>query len=142
MVFSPYIIAIATALLVAQGLKYLLLTFKGKKIDYVRQLYASGNMPSAHSSSVVALLVVVGLRDGTDSGLFGLALLFTIIVMYDSIILRRSVGDQGEAVQQLIRDLRSAVVLPRAAKGHTPLELMVGGFLGLLIGVVVFSATN
>lgn len=139
---SPYILVVVVSLAASQALKYLLLLLRGNNFDHIRQLYASGNMPSTHSASVTALLVVIGLRDGVDSGLFGLALLFTIIVMYDSVILRRSVGDQGRAVQELIRSIKSAVLLPRAAKGHTPYELIIGAILGVIIGLVVFFATK
>ncbi len=139
---SPYVLTVAASLLISQALKYLILLLRGGNFDHIRQLYASGNMPSTHSTSVVALLVMIGLRDGTDSGLFSLALLFAVIVMYDTIILRRSVGDQGTAVQALIKTMKSTIVLPRAAKGHTPYELVAGAVLGLVIGVVVFFATN
>ncbi len=140
--FSPYILAVVASLVISQALKYLFLVIRGKSFDHIRQLYASGNMPSTHSASVTALLVVIGLKDGTASGLFGLALLFAIIVMYDSVILRRSVGDQGRAVQELIRSIKSAVLLPRAAKGHTPYELIAGAIVGAVIGLVVFFATK
>ncbi len=139
---SPYVVAVIASLVISQLLKYLFLVIRGGSFDQVRQLYASGNMPSTHSASVTALLVVIGLKDGAGSGLFGLALLFAIIVMYDSVILRRSVGDQGRAVQELIRSIKSAVLLPRAAKGHTPYELIAGAALGVVIGVVVFFATQ
>ena len=139
---SPYVVVVVASLLTSQAIKYLILLIKGRRIDRVRQLYASGSMPSTHSTSVVALLTVIGLRDGTDSGLFGLALLLAVIVMYDTIILRRSVGDQGRAVQEIIKALKSTVLLPRAAKGHTPYELIAGVALGLVVGAVVFFATN
>lgn len=141
-VFSPYIAAIIAAWLLAQGLKYLIIAIKERTFDHLRQLYLSGNMPSAHSASVAALTVVIGLRDGFDSGLFGLAMLFASIVMYDAIMVRRSSGEQGAAIQQLIREQKSKVALPRAAKGHTPVEVAAGALLGLIIGVVVFLATK
>lgn len=141
--FSPYVLSVAAALVISQALKYVILMMRRSgNFDYLRQLYASGNMPSTHSTSVVALLVVIGLHDGTESGLFGLALLFAIIVMYDTIMMRRSVGEQGLAVQALIRTIKSDMALPRAARGHTPLELLGGAFLGFVIGVVVFFATK
>lgn len=139
---SPYVIAIVASLVISQALKYLIILAKGGKFDYIRQSYASGNMPSTHSALVVSVLVVIGLKDGTESGLFGVALMLAIIVLYDSVMLRRSVGDQGIAVQALIKVMKSAIVLPHAAKGHTPLELLAGATLGALIGVVVFFATN
>ena len=99
-------------------------------------------MPSAHSATVVALVVVIGLRDGIDSGLFGLASLLASIVMYDAMMVRRSSGEQGKAIQQLIKEQKSTVPMPRAAKGHTPVEVLIGGALGSVIGLVVFLATK
>ena len=141
-IFSPYIIAILAAWLVAQGAKYFLVAVRQRRFDHIRQLYLSGNMPSAHSATVVALITVIALRDGFGSGLFGLAALFAAIVMYDAMMVRRSSGEQGIAIQQLIKEQKSKVALPRAAKGHTPLEVVVGGLLGGLIGLVVFLATK
>lgn len=139
---SPYVVTVVASLAISQALKYVFLAIRGRNLDHMRQWYASGSMPSTHGTSVIALLVVIGLHDGVESGLFGLALLLAVIVMYDTIMLRRSVGDQGRAVQELIRATKSDVVLPCAAKGHTPLELIVGALLGGLIGTVVFFATK
>lgn len=140
--FSPYISAVIIAWIVAQSAKYLLVAIKRRRFDHLRQLYLSGNMPSAHSATVMALIVVIGLRDGVGSGLFGLALLFAAIVMYDATMVRRSSGEQGQAIQALIKEQKSKVGMPRAAKGHTPMEVIVGACIGACIGVVVFLATR
>jgi acid phosphatase family membrane protein YuiD len=140
--FSPYIVALIAGWVVAQGAKYIIMVIRHRSFDHLRQLYFSGNMPSAHSATVVALVVVIGLRDGVDSGLFGLAALLASIVMYDAMMVRRSSGEQGKAIQQLIKEQKSNVPLPRAAKGHTPVEVLIGGALGSVIGLVVFLATK
>ncbi|MEO6109387.1 MAG: divergent PAP2 family protein [Candidatus Saccharimonadales bacterium] len=140
-IFSPYIIAAALAWLVAQGAKYLVASIRGRSFKNLRQLYLSGSMPSAHSASVVALVMVIGVRDGGDSGLFGLAILFAAIVMYDAVMVRRSSGEQGKALTELIKEKDSKVALPRVAKGHTPQEVMVGALVGMVVGVVVALAT-
>jgi acid phosphatase family membrane protein YuiD len=139
---SPYVIAIIATWLIAQGAKYLIIAIKQRSLSQLRQLYLSGNMPSAHSASVTALVVMIGLKDGVGSGLFALAILFAAIVMYDAIMVRRSSGEQGIAIQQLIKEQNSKVALPRAAKGHTPVEVLVGMILGAMIGIVVFLATK
>jgi acid phosphatase family membrane protein YuiD len=138
---SPYIYAIGAGWIIAQGMKYLIEAAKTRSAAHLRQLYLSGNMPSAHSATTVALLTVIGLKDGITSGLFGLAAIVTAIVIYDSVMVRRSVGEQGLALRQLIKEQHSKVALPRAAKGHTPLEVLVGIGLGVAIGIVVFFAT-
>jgi acid phosphatase family membrane protein YuiD len=141
-IFSPYIIAIIVGWLVAQGLKYIIVAMKERRFDHLRQLYLSGNMPSAHTATVIALVVLIGLREGFGSALFALAALFASIVMYDAVMVRRSSGEQGIAIQQLIKEQKSRVGMPRAAKGHTPVEVLAGAVLGAIIGAVVFLATK
>lgn len=138
---SPYIIAAAAAWVVAQGLKYIISSIEGRKLHSLRQLYLSGSMPSAHTATVISLLVVIGLKDGTGSALFGLALLFAAVVMYDAVMVRRSSGEQGKALTTLIKELKSDVYLPRVAKGHTPMEVVGGTGVGLAVGLVVYFAT-
>lgn len=141
---SPYLLAIVLSWVFAQGAKYIIIAIKNQNFDHLRQLYLSGNMPSAHSATVASMATVVGLRNGIDSALFGITLMVALVVMYDAIMVRRSVGEQGLAIQELIKTAKDneRVVIPRAAKGHTPLEVAVGAVLGLLIGVVVFLATK
>ncbi|HEY8886373.1 MAG TPA: divergent PAP2 family protein [Candidatus Microsaccharimonas sp.] len=139
---SPYILAAIFSWLVAQGLKYIFATVKGKKLGSMRQLYLSGGMPSAHSASVVALLVVIGFKDGVDSAIFGLALLFAAVVMYDAIMVRRSSGEQGTALRWLFHTLKLTPEAPfRTAKGHTPAEVLGGIVVGVAVGLVVYFAT-
>lgn len=141
-ILTPYIIVIFAGWIVAQGLKYLVAVVKNRKFDHLRQLYSSGSMPSAHGTTVTGLVVVIGLRDGFDTAIFGLAVLFAMVVMYDAMMVRRSSGEQGAAIQRLIIEQKSDIPLPRAAKGHSPLEVLVGAMLGLIIGAVVFLATK
>lgn len=137
---SAYLIAAILAWVVAQGLKYVIASIKSKNLSSNRrQLYLSGGMPSAHSATVVSLLVVIGLHDGVNTAVFGIAALFSAIVMYDAVMVRRSSGEQGVAITQLIKETKSAVRIPRAAKGHTPIEVVVGAVIGLLVGLVVYS---
>lgn len=141
-IISPYVIAVVVAWVVSQGAKYIIDAIKTRSFSHMRQLYLSGSMPSSHSAVVVAVATVVGLQDGFESGLFGLALLLATIVMYDAVMVRRSSGEQGLALRALLREQNSNIALPRAAKGHTPVEVLVGAVLGALIGIVVFLATR
>jgi len=134
---SPYIVAAAVAWILAQGLKYIILSIKGRKLRTARQLYLSGSMPSAHSATVIAVLVVIGATEGVGSALFGLALLFASVVMYDAVMVRRSSGEQGKALVELLKEQKSTVTPPRVAKGHTPFEVAGGVLVGAAVGVVV-----
>jgi uncharacterized protein len=141
-IVSPYLIAIAVAWFLAHIVKYLVMRAKGKRVDLTKQLFISGGMPSSHATTSVALWTVVLLRDGVSTGLFGLATLVVLIVCYDAVKVRRSSGEQGRAITELIKELKSKVVIPRAAKGHTPLEVIAGSFLGLFIGSLVVLITS
>lgn len=139
--FSPYIIAGLAGWVVSQLSKYVVASYRNGKLASYRQLYLSGHMPSAHSATVISVLVVIGLRDGIESGLFGLAVVFASVVLYDAMMVRRSSGEQGVALTALIKETNSKVPLPRVAIGHTPLEVAVGSLLGFLVGVAVYFAT-
>ena len=140
-ILSPYIIAGLAGWIVSQFAKYVVASIKAGKLASARQLYLSGHMPSAHSSTTVAVLVVIGLIDGVGSGLFGLAAVFTSVVLYDAMMVRRSSGEQGIAITALIKEGKSKGPLPRVAMGHTPAEVFVGTILGLLVGLVVYFLT-
>ncbi|NCU38446.1 divergent PAP2 family protein [Candidatus Saccharibacteria bacterium] len=141
---SPYLLTIAISWIVAQGTKYIIVAIKSKDFRSLRQLYLSGNMPSAHSATVMSMATIVGLINGVDSAVFGIAIMVAGVVMYDAIMVRRSVGEQGLAIQELIKATKenAPVAIPRAAKGHTPLEVAVGAAVGACIGLVVFIATK
>lgn len=141
-VISPYIIAIIVGWLVSHVIKYFISRLKGEKLQSVEvYLFRSGGMPSAHTTAAFALLTIVGLVDGISGGLFGITLLFTLIIMNDSVRVRRSSGEQGLTIRRLLKDLKSTLPKPRAAQGHTPSEVVVGAVLGIVIGLVVFLAT-
>lgn len=139
---SPYIIAIIAAWLLAHVVKYTIAMSRGTQLDLTHQLFISGGMPSSHAATSVAIWTVILLKDGVSSGLFGLATFVVLVVCYDAVKVRRSSGEQGEAIEALIKETKSSVRVPRAAKGHTPLEVVAGAIFGAAIGLVVFLATK
>lgn len=141
-IVSPYITAGLAGWIISQLGKYVVASFRSGKLASMRQLYLSGSMPSAHSATVVAVLVVIGLKDGIESGLFGLALVFASVVLYDAMMVRRSSGEQGIAITALIKESKQPVPLPRVAMGHTPLEVAVGSLIGFAVGAVVYFVST
>ncbi len=139
---SPYLIALVAAWLLAHIIKYTIAWINGTKLDFTHQLFISGGMPSSHSATVVAVSTVILFKDGLNSGLFALAAVVSLIIMYDAVKVRRSSGEQGESLTALIKEQKSNVRLPRVAKGHTPIEVVAGAFVGLIIGFVVFLVTK
>lgn len=146
-ILSPYIIAGLAGWIVSQLGKYVVASIRAGRLASYRQLYLSGHMPSAHSATVIAVLVVIGLKDGIGSGLFGLALVFASVVLYDAMMVRRSSGEQGIAITAVITELeadkklKNKIPLPRVALGHTPLEVAVGSLLGFAVGVAIYFLT-
>lgn len=138
---SPYLITILLAWVSAHIIKFVISSINKERRTLRAYLFISGGMPSAHSAAVAAMVTIIGLKDGISSGLFGLALLFAVIVMYDAVKVRRSAGEQGIVIHKLLKETGSKIKLPRVAKGHTPTEVALGAVLGAAIGIVVFLAT-
>ncbi len=138
MTISPYLVAVAVGWAIAQGAKYITAAVKVRSLQVFDRLYLSGNMPSAHSATVVSIATLIALRDGVDSGLFGLAAVLALVVMYDAMMVRHSVGEQGAVIKRILKESNIAVKEPHVADGHTPLEVVVGACIGVLAGIVVF----
>ena len=138
---SPYLITILLAWVSAHIIKFVISSINKERRTLRAYLFISGGMPSAHSAAVTAMVTIIGLKDGISSGLFGLALLFAVIVIYDAVKVRRSAGEQGIAIHKLLKETGSKIKLPRVAKGHTPTEVALGAVLGAAIGIVVFLST-
>lgn len=138
---SPYLVTILLAWVVAHIVKFIISSINNEKLTLKAHLFISGGMPSAHSATAVSMMTIIGLKNGISSGLFGIALLFAIIIMYDAVKVRRSSGEQGIAIHKLIKETGSKIKLPRIAMGHTPTEVALGALLGVFIGYVVFLST-
>lgn len=135
---SPYILAIVIGWTVSQLIKTIISAFNHKSLSLRKILFISGGMPSSHSATIMAVWTVILLTDGIQSGLFGLASAVALVFLYDAVKVRRSSGEQGVALSALIQEQKSEVPLPRVAMGHTPLEVLAGSLLGIIIGIAVF----
>lgn len=139
---SPYTIVIIIAWAGAHVIKYVVCKIKDKNTDCKSTMFASGGMPSAHTATIIALTTIIGLHDGFDTGLFGLASLMSLIVMHDAMRVRRATGEQGTAIEALIKEQKSKVNVPYSANGHLLKEVVAGFIFGVFIGIVVFLATK
>lgn len=129
-----YLIAPVLGFVLAQGTKYVLSTRKNKTW---REWFRSGNMPSGHSAVVMSLTTAIFLHEGF-SELFAVVAVFAMLTMYDSLVARRSIGEQGAALIRLIEKSPFAKdPMPRVALGHKPLEVAAGAALGIVIGTAV-----
>jgi len=110
-----------------------------KKFNFKRILQAGG-MPSSHSAVVVALTTMVAKDVGITSPLFGVALIFSFIVMYDAAGVRRAAGKQAKLLNKIVETpgLSSLEVSEKLVEvlGHSPIQVFVGALIGLLVGLI------
>ncbi len=123
----------------AQIVKALLFALRRRRFDF-RWLITTGGMPSSHSASVMALSTLVGLQEGWDSPLFGVTLYFSVIVMYDAAGLRRAAGKQAAILNRIVDELSRTHAVPQERLmellGHTPMEVLAGALMGVVVGLI------
>lgn len=139
---SAYVSALLIALIVSHAIKSLSTIIRDRRKISMMEFFASGGMPSSHAASSLAVWMVVLLRDGWGSGLFGIVTLLSLIVCYDAVNVRQAVGEQGKAITGIIENSGIDIKPPRVSNGHTLLEVVAGALLGMTVGVVVFLATK
>ncbi len=139
-VISPYLVIPFVSWLIAQSLKISLKAFKG---DFSwSYFYKTGDMPSSHAATVISLLVVLGFINGVASAEFGIAAVFSLLVIHDAMGVRRAVGEQGGVLKRLVeisttpKDERESFTI-REVLGHKPIEVFAGSALGWLVATVL-----
>lgn len=128
--------------LVAQILKTIIHLIVNKQF-VAERMVGGGGMPSSHSATVCALATATGLRFGGGSFEFALAAIFAIVVMYDAMGVRQETGKQGRVLNEMMeiftqmgKDLDAETVLKEFV-GHTPLQVLMGAILGIVIAVFI-----
>ena len=97
------LISAGVAWFIAQALKMIISFIENKRIDWSLAT-ASGGMPSSHTAFVVAATTVIGRKEGIESSIFALAVVLSIVVMYDAMHVRRAVGHIGQTLNQIINN--------------------------------------
>ena len=110
-----------------------------KKLNFKRILGAGG-MPSSHSAVVTSIATLIGKYQGVDSAIFGLALMFALVVMYDACGVRRAAGKQAKVLNEIVNTPGlSGVEIQgklQEALGHTPVQVFVGALIGIIAGLI------
>jgi len=137
---GPLICAMA-AWALAQGLKMILFSILEKRISWQR-LIETGGLPSAHSALVTGLTTGVGIHEGFQTTAFAISMVFSLIVMYDALSLRREAGKHADILNELLllHTIRDAFKEREALKellGHTPLEVLAGAILGVSTALLI-----
>jgi len=128
-----------TAWVMAQLIKVGLGVIRYKKFDF-RWLLGTGGMPSSHAAGASCLAAAIGLEYGFNSVHFALAGSFAIVVMFDAQGVRRATGRQARILNKITEDIywqgRLGDGRLRELVGHTPVEVIMGFLLGVLIALL------
>lgn len=109
------------------------------------RLVGSGGMPSSHSSTVCALATSTCMEFGAGSFEFAIAVILAIVVMHDARGVRRETGIQAQLLNDMLklfedmgRKELSAHDKLKEFVGHTPLQVIIGAILGILIAILAY----
>lgn len=141
MIETPYVTIPLLAWSTSQLIKLVTSTFRGS--FNLKVLYASGGMPSGHTALIVAISTTIGLLEGVDSSIFGLALALSMIIIYDALGVRRASGIQALAISMLYREGRHDI--PKGlgwSNGHTAKEVIAGALLGFGLAILLAHETS
>lgn len=126
---------------IAQFYKVVTTIFIDKKLN-MKRILETGGMPSSHSSTMSALSTAVGLATGTENVIFAVALVLTGVVMYDAAGIRRAAGKHAGLLNTLIERYANKIGEKlhdeklKELLGHTPLEVLVGAILGIVVAFI------
>ena len=161
---SNHVLNIAIVSFAAAQLLKILFTviFTGKLS--IRRIFEAGGMPSSHSAMTCSLVVAIARTHDFSSPLLAVAICFATVVMYDAMGVRRAAGEQAKVLNTIIFDFsfftrhkpkktqaqdeagnadnqqtRRAPTSKELKEflGHTPLEVLAGCLLGIIIAVLM-----
>lgn len=133
------LIAGVVAWLLAQIIKIPLDFFRTRKWNW-SLLLTTGGMPSSHSALMTATTLAIGLYYGFANPIFALGVAITMIVTYDAAGVRQQAGIHARRINVLFDELLHGHIFNekdlREVLGHTPLEVIGGILLGLIVATV------
>jgi len=133
---NKVLIAGLTAWLMAQVIKMPLNYLYTRRWNWAL-LLTTGGMPSSHSSLMTGTVFAIGLYYGFDNPTFALGVAITMIVTYDAGGVRRQAGIHAQRINVLFGELLKGHPVSekdlREVLGHTPLEVIGGILLGLVV---------
>ena len=127
---------------VAQVLKTIINFILLGKLQLER-MWGDGGMPSAHSATVCAMVIAAARSEGVSSAIFAVASVVAIITMHDAMGVRHETGEQAKVLNQMIEEWidiseKNSPFLQnmhlKEMVGHTPLQVMAGMVVGIVVG--------
>lgn len=136
-----FLIAPFCALITAQMIKFMIESIKAKKLKWGRLFNGCGGMPSSHTTFVFSLTTMILMSEGYQSPLFAMSFVFSLIVAYDAMGLRKESGNQATMINRLIdemieKDTKIGYRKLKEQLGHNPSEVLAGIIYGSLFAFV------
>ncbi len=114
-------------------LKFMINSIRARRLAFGQ--IGLGGMPSTHTTIVTSAAALTAFRAGIATPVFSLAVAVMMIVIIDAMDLRRKVGQHASALRRLMPG--GSKMELRERMGHSPIEVLVGVVLGILIGAVL-----
>ena len=137
------LVCVGVAWILAQIIKVFTGYFASdEKFSFAKFFCGTGGMPSSHSATVMALVISSVIEYGFGSFNFAVAVLLAIIVMNDAMGVRYETGKQAKVINRLVKEIfsgQSADINKNLKElvGHTPLQVLVGALLGVVVPFVM-----
>ena len=127
---------------IAQALKTITYLVVNKSISFER-MFGDGGMPSGHSATVTAVALCTGFECGFNTPVFAVAAIMAIVIMHDAMGVRLETGKQAKAINDMMefmqkiggKELTNKEKLKELV-GHTPLQVIAGCMLGIIVAIV------
>ncbi|CAB5701096.1 Divergent PAP2 family [Delftia tsuruhatensis] len=129
-----YAVTPLLAWLVAGAAKFLINSLNTRRFAF--DLIGYGGLPSNHSAIVCSMATLIALKEGLDHPAFGVAITLAFIVMLDANSLRRQIGKQAKAINELAA-ARPHQDRLRERMGHTRAEIAAGALTGFIVAISV-----
>ena len=124
--------------LVAQVLKTIIDMVLNQSFNPER-IFGSGGMPSSHSATVCALTTASGMEYGIGSFEFAISFVLAMIVMYVRMETEKQAKLLNSVFFENILNLDKIFLQEKLKEyvGHTPLQVVAGAILGVVIAIFV-----
>ncbi|MDO4432561.1 MAG: divergent PAP2 family protein [Aerococcaceae bacterium] len=162
--FNLPLITSLVAILFTQFIKYPIALLTNRRQAKLHLVTSTGGMPSSHSAAVSSLITSLALEYGVNSPYVAIATIFGVIIMFDSMGVRRQSGEQGIVLDYLYhhhaKELKDTPLTQSTNEdtthpmvntydlenyeemiitkylGHKPTEVAVGILTGYLVAIV------
>ncbi|MGE0268789.1 MAG: divergent PAP2 family protein [Candidatus Omnitrophota bacterium] len=139
--YNKILMVTVTSWLIVQSIKVSIGVVRERRFNF-KWFIGTGGMPSSHAAGATALATACGIHSGFNSVEFALSTVFALVTMFDAQGVRRSAGQQAVILNQIMDDMywRGKIENEKLLEliGHTPLQVLVGGFLGMFLASLFY----